>query len=343
MKRTLSWLLILTLLFSLLSCAEAPQTTAETATAETVTETAEEKDNTTIRLMAMTGPTGMGLASLIHNDKENNGNKCDYEIQLVGAPDQVVPAIANKTCDIAAVPINLASTLYAKTNGQVQVLCANTLGVLYMVENKGAIQSVADLAGKTICAPNPGSTPEYILRYVLKENGLDPEKDVTLKFVDSGDAVAAELKLNPDAVGLLPEPKVSAFLTQNSDYKIALNMTEEWDKVAGKDNTLIQGVFVARTEFIQEHPQLVKDFLDDYNASQNLVNTDLEKGANLVVEAGIIPKAPLAKKAIPGCNITFLEGQEMKKGVEKCLQVLFEAAPKSVGGALPKADFYYAR
>ncbi len=339
MKRTLSCLLILSLLFSLLSCAEAPQAT----TAPETTETMEEKDNTTIRLMAMTGPTGMGLASLIHNDKEGSGNKCDYTIELVGAPDQVVPAIANKTCDIAAVPINLSSTLYAKTNGQVQVLCANTLGVLYMVENKGQIQSVADLAGKTICAPNPGSTPEYILRYVLKENGLDPEKDVTLKFVDSGDAVAAELKLNPDAVGLLPEPKVSAFLTQNTNYKIALNMTEEWDRVAGKDNTLIQGVFVARTEFIKEHPQLIKDFLDDYNVSQNLVNTDMEKGANLVVEAGIIPQAPLAQKAIPGCNITFLEGEEMKKGVEKCLQVLFEAAPKSVGGALPKADFYYTR
>lgn len=354
MKKLLVLTLALSLLLPLCACnfpetepvTGVPPLNATVTVEDTETATDDEvplTDDTTVRLMAMTGPTGMGLASLLHNDKEGEGNLADYEAELVTAPDQVVPAIANGTCDIAAVPINLASTLYAKTKGQVQVLCANTLGVLHIVENGDTIMSAKDLKGKTIYAPNPGSTPEYILRFVLKENGIDPDNDVTLQFFGSGDEVASQLAANPEAVGMLPEPKVSAFLSANATYRAALDMTEEWNQVAGKENNLIQGVFIARKAFIQEHPAVVEAFLKDYDASQALVNGDLEKGAQLVVEAGIIPKAPLAKKAIPGCNITFLEGAEMKKGVAKCLDVLFEAAPQSVGNAIPGDDFYFTK
>ncbi len=347
MKRLFSLLLALGLIFSLAACSAQPVTeTAEEpkGTEEgTKTEDATLTDDTTIRMMAMTGPTGMGLAKLIANDKAESGNKCDYEIELVASPDKVVAPISGDQIDIAAVPINLASTLYKKTEGKIRILAANTLGVLHIVEDGDTVKSVADLKGKTIYAPNPGSTPEYVLRYVLKENGIDPDKDVTLEFLTGGDEVAAKLSATPGAVGMLPEPKLSAFLTQSTSFKKALDMTEEWNKVAGEKNTLVQGVFVARAEFVKEHPALVAAFLDDYNASQKAVNENVDEGAKLVVEAGIIPKEPLAKKAIPGSNITFMEGEKMKSAVSKCLKVLFEANSASVGGALPADDIYYAR
>lgn len=342
MKKLMALILVLTMIVSLAACAKEDVTTKETTSDPTAT-VEPTADNTTIRMMAMTGPTGMGLAGLIANDKAGSGNKADYEIELVASPDQVVAPLAGNQIDIAAVPINLASTLYKKTGGQIQILAANTLGVLHIVENGGTVKTIADLKGKTIYAPNPGSTPEYVLRFVLKENGIDPDKDVTLQFEKGGDEVAAKLAATPGSVGMLPEPKLSAFLTQNTSFRKVFDMTEEWNKVAGKENTLVQGVFVARKAFIQEHPTLVQAFLDDYNASQKLVNSDLEQGAKLVVEAGILPKEPLAKKAIPGSNITFLEGDEMKAAVKKCLQVLFEANPASVGGTVPADDIYYAR
>ncbi|MBQ3075334.1 MAG: ABC transporter substrate-binding protein, partial [Clostridia bacterium] len=293
--------------------------------------------------VALTGPTGMGLATLLHNNKEGSGNKRTYEAELVSTPDQITGPIIGSLCDIAAVPVNLAATLYQKTEGKVQIICANTLGVLYMVENGETVKSVSDLKGKTIYAPNPGSTPEYVLRYVLEENGIDPDKDVTLEFLTGGDEVAAKLATTPGAIGMLPEPKKSAFLTQNADWRVCLDMTEEWDKVAGEGNSLVQGVFIARKEFIEDHPQAVKGFLDDYNASQKNVNASDTQGIAHIVEAGILPNEGLAKKAVPGCNITFMEGAEMKAAVSKCLQVLFDANPKSVGGKLPADDVYYAR
>ncbi len=345
MKKLFACALALLMLLSTVSCQKESKNetldeeskTEETKTEEVLT------DNTTIRLLAMTGPTGMGLAELLHNQKEGSGNLCSYDAQLVSSPDQVVGPIAGGKCDIAAVPINLASTLYKRTDGNIRILCANTLGVLYMVENGETVKEVSDLRGKTVYAPNPGSTPEYVLRYVLKENGIDPDKDLTLEFLTGGDEVAAKLASTPGAIGMLPEPKLSAFLSQNQNYDICLDMTKEWDKVAGEKNTLVQGVFVARADFVKDHPALIEAFLKDYNKSQTTVNTDLDKGAELVVEAGIIPKAPLAKKAIPGANITYLEGSEMKSAVAKCLQVLFEANPASVGGTLPADDIYFVK
>ena len=331
------------MLLGLCACGnKAPQ--ENKTTEETVTETqTAAPDDTVIRLLALTGPTGMGLAQLLHNNTAGSGNKCVYDASLVSSPDQVVAPLVGGNCDIAAVPINLASTLYQKTGGEVVILCANTLGVLYLVEDGNSVTDISSLKGKTIYAPNPGSTPEYVLRYVLQENGVDPDKDVTLEFLTGGDEVASKLATTPGSVGMLPEPKLSAFLSQNAAFRVCLDMTEEWNKVAGEGNTLVQGVFVARKAFVQEHPALVSAFLDDYNASQTTVNTDPEKGAEYIVEAGIIPQLPLAKKAIPGANITFLEGKEMKSAVSKCLKVLFDSNPASVGGALPADDVYYAR
>ena len=275
MKKITALLLALLMLLGLAACGEeAKETETLPALTEEQTEskTEEAPDNTVVRLKALTGPTGMGLATLLHNNKEGSGNKRTYEAELVSTPDQITGPIIGSLCDIAAVPVNLAATLYQKTEGKVQIICANTLGVLYMVENGETVKSAADLKGKTIYAPNPGSTPEYVLRYVLKENGIDPDKDVTLEFLTGGDEVAAKLATTPGAIGMLPEPKKSAFLTQNKDWRVCLDMTEEWNKVAGEGNTLVQGVFIARKEFIENHPQAVKDFLDDYNASQKNVN-----------------------------------------------------------------------
>lgn len=338
MKRLFALLLIATMLLLPVACTGTPENT-NTETTETQTKA----PDPAIRLMAMTGPTGMGLANLIHNDTVGSGNRCDYTATLVSSPDQVVAPIAKGECDIAAVPINLAATLYQKTNGQIQILCANTLGVLYMVENGNEIQSVDDLKGKTIYAPNPGSTPEYVLRYVLRQNGIDPEMDIVLEFLTGGDEVAAKLASTPNAIGMLPEPKLSAFLSANSNFRVCLDMTEEWDAVAGEGNTLVQGVFVARKAFVDEHPELVAKFLDDYNDSQAFVKQNPDLGAQYIVDAKIIPQVGLAKKALPGANITFLEGEEMKSAVKKCLAVLHEANSASVGGKLPADDIYFAR
>ena len=260
---------------------------------------------------------------------------------MPGANDEVVAAISNGDADIAAVATNLAATLYNKTNGGVTVLAVNTLGVLALLTNGPELADLAALRGKTIYAPGQGANPEYILRYVLSGNGLDPDQDVTIRFVGEGSELLSVWQTDPEAVIMAPQPVATSILMQNENAAVAFDMTREWDKVSGDESTLMMGCVIVRTAFLRENPDAVTLFLQDYAASIEKAQSDAAGTAALCEQYGLIPKAALAEKAIPSCGLTFVTGAELKTQLSGYLQVMFDADPKSVGGALPGDDFYY--
>ena len=293
-----------------------------------------------MNLYVLSGPTGIGAMNLWAAADEGETQNT-YYITMPGANDEVVAAISNGDADIAAVATNLAATLYNKTSGGVTVLAVNTLGVLSLLGSGQEIASIADLAGKTIYAPSQGANPEYILRYVLNGNGLDPDKDVTIRFVGEGSELLTVWQTDPEAVIMAPQPVATSILMQNENARTLFNMTDEWDRVSGGDSTLMMGCVIVRNEFLQENPGAVALFLQEYAASIEKAQSDVEGTAALCEQYGLIPKAALAQKAIPSCGLTFVTGAEMKSALSGYLQVMFDADPKSVGGAMPGDDFYY--
>lgn len=304
-------------------------TAAETAAAEETL-----KDDTVVRVGALKGPTTMGL--LFMKDQPN------IDFTMVTAPEEIMPMIVKGDVDIAMVPSNMASVLYNKTEGQISVIDINTLGVLYMVTADENVKTMEDLKGRTVYLTGQGATPEYVLRYILKENGLT-DADVTLEFKPEPTEIVSILAEDQEAVGLLPQPFVTAACLKNEALKVAMDLNEEWDALQGEGGShMITGVTLVRNEFLAEHKEAVKQFIADHAASAEKVNSSPEEAAKLVVEAGIVPKEPVAQKAIPECNIVCISGEEMKTALSGYLNVLFEQNPKSVGGALPEEDFYFA-
>ena len=295
-----------------------------------------------MRITAIAGPTGVGLVELMQKQADGKAGN-NYTFDVVNAPDQAVAAIVNKSADIAAVPTNLASTLYKKTNGQVQVLALNTLGVLHILTNGVEVSSVAELKGKTIYTTGQGANPEYILRYVLLHNGIDADNDVTLEFVADNDTLATLIANGTATVAMVPEPKASAVMMQNKDVKRALNMTDEWAKVNKSGVPLTMGCVVARKEFVEQNPEAVRMFLNEYKASIANVLADVEQAATLCETYAIIPKAAIAKAAIPNCGLTFVEGVQMKNELSGYLSILNDYNPAAIGGQLPADDFYYVQ
>ena len=290
------------------------------------------QDDTEIRIAALKGPTGMGMVKLAY--KQNYPN---YTVSIEASPDALNPRIISGEVDVAAVPVNLASVLYNKLDGDISVLAVSTLGVLYVVEAGSEVNSVADLAGKTVYATGQGATPEYILNYLLDKNGV--AGSVEVNYVGEHAALATMLADGSAEIGMLPEPNVTSTLAGNDDLRIALNLTEEWNKVCSTE--LVQGVVIARKSFVNEHPEAIEQFLREYEKSSAFVNENIDEAAKLIVDAGILGNVEIAKKAIPNCNISFSKGEAMHKAVEGMLTVLFEANPKSIGGKLPDKDFYY--
>ena len=331
-KSLVSLLLALTLALSLTACGTQANTEPE------------QPDDTPapaeVNLYVLSGPTGIGAMNLwAAADAGETENT--YHITMPGANDEVVAAISNGDADIAAVATNLAATLYNKTSGGVTVLAVNTLGVLSLLGNGQEVATIADLAGKTIYAPGQGANPEYILRYVLTGNGLDPDKDVTIQFVGEGSELLTVWQTDPEAIIMAPQPVATSILMQNENAATIFNMTDEWDKVSGGDSTLMMGCVIVRNEFLQENPGAVALFLQEYAASIEKAQSDVEGTAALCEQYGLIPKAALAKAAIPSCGLTFVTGAEMKSALSGYLQVMFDADLKSVGGAMPGDDFYY--
>lgn len=304
---------------------------------ETREEVAEktEKAPIDVDIMALKGPTAMGLVEMME--------KSDYNFSIVASVDEVSPKLLQGETDIAAIPANLASVLYNRTEGEIQVLAINTLGVLYIVENGETIQSAADLKGKTIYASGKGATPEYALNYILSSNGINPETDVTIEWKSEHSECVAALASQENSVAMLPQPFVTTAQAKNSQIRTALDLTKEWDalqKDGEQKSSMITGVVVARKEFAEENPEEIQEFLKEYHISVDYVNENVKDAAQLIEKYDIVP-AVVAEKALPACNIVCIDGEEMKEKLSGYLEVLNAQNPQAVGGEIPENDFYY--
>lgn len=298
-----------------------------------------------VDVMALKGPTAMGMVQFMSEADAGKLTDNNYHFTIAAAADEVTPKLVKGEVDIAAVPANLASVLYQNLDGGMEVLAINTLGVLYLVENGERVTSIEDLRGKKIYASGKNNTPEYALNYVLEGNGIDPATDVTIEWKSEHTECLAALMAEEDAIAMLPQPFVTTAQMKSESVRVALDLTAEWDKLQTESktpSTLVTGVVVARKDFVEQNPEAVENFMEHYQTSVAFVNSKVEDAAALVGQYDIVP-AKVAQKAIPACNITFIEGSEMKNKLSGYLEVLFAQNPKSVGGALPGDDFYYSR
>lgn len=300
-----------------------------------------EDEQVTLRLGGLKGATSIGMVKLL-SDAEKGETKVNYDFTMAAAADELAPLMIQGKMDVLAVPANLASVLYNKTEGKVQFAAVNTLGVVYVVEKGGeTVQTVSDLKGKTIYATGKGTTPEYALRYLLSMHGLDMDKDVTMEWKSEPTETVAAMKMQENAVAMIPQPFVTVAQGQVENLRVALDLTKEWNALDNGSMFITAGLIV-RKEFAEQNPEVFQAFLNEYKASTEYVNQNPAEAAVLVEQYGIV-KAAVAENAIPHCNITYIEGEEMKTALSGYLQVLFDMNPAAVGGKLPGEDFYYGK
>ncbi|MGN0130960.1 MAG: ABC transporter substrate-binding protein [Lachnospiraceae bacterium] len=323
------------------NAAEEAQITEETEEEQPAAAEAEDAaEEVTVRVASLKGPTSMGLVKL-WQDQDEGTAKGNYEFEMMTGADEIMPLMIKGEVDIALLPANAAAILYQKSEGAVSVIDINTLGVLYLVSGDQSVGSIEDLKGKTVYLTGKGTTPDYALQYLLSQHGLSLS-DVTLEYKSEATEVAAVLKENPDGIGLLPQPFVTAACAQNEALGVVLDINAEWEAL-NDGKGLVTGVTVVRKAFLEEHPEAVDLFMEEHEASASYANTNVEETAELVAARGIVEKAAVAAKAIPACNITYIDGAEMKDALSEYLAVLFGQNPEFIGGAMPEEDFYTIR
>ncbi|WP_297633575.1 ABC transporter substrate-binding protein [uncultured Clostridium sp.] len=290
-----------------------------------------EKEGSKLKIAALKGPTAMGMVKLIEEDK--------YDIEILGSPDEIMPKIIKGDIEIASIPANLGANLYNKTNGEIEVLAINTLGVLYLVNNGDAVKGIKDLEGKTIYSSGKGATPEYVLDYILEKNNLKDKVNIEYKS-EHTECLSAILK-NKDGIAMLPEPFVTGARLQNKNINVVLDINEEWKKISN-GNALITGVLVGKKGVLEERKEEVLNLIDEYKASVDFTNNNVEEAA-ILIEKNNIVKKEIAVKGIENCNIVCITGDEMKEKLSSYLEILNDKNPKSIGGKLPNEDFYFIK
>ena len=349
-RKLLALTLSLALTAGLAACSTQAPPESTAPAAETQTPAAETAvPYQTVHLGLLSGPTGMGAAKMLADNDEayaqveagtyEGGTLLRYEVTLGSDPaNDIVPRLTNGELDIAAIPTNLAATLYNRTDGGIKLLALNTLGVLHILENGDTVNSLADLEGRTLYATGQGSNPEYVLNYLLEANGLDPAADVDIQWLASEELTARMASGDIDLC-MLPVPAATTVMMQNSDVRDAIDLNDAWTE-SGAQGTFTMGCLVARTEWLEDNSELVPGILEEYAASIDYVNSNPEEAAALIEQYGIVPKAAVAQAAIPQANMVCITGEDMK-GIADYYQVLFDADPTSIGGAIPGEDFYY--
>lgn len=331
LKRSLAVILLLSMLiFALASCKD-----------DTSAAPVNEEGKTEVKIATLNGPTTIGVLGLLKGDASKDSTNAYLYDQIYASADAFAPALLKNEINAAIIPCNAAATLFKNSGGKIQVAAVNNLGVLYILEKGSSVNSVSDLRGKTIVATGAGTTPQYSLEHILKENGLTVGTDVTVEYKSEAAEVLAALKQGKADIAMLPQPAATKATKAVEGVRVALDLNAEWKKI-DENASLVTGVLVVNTKFASENPEAVKTLLKDYKASCDMVASDLDTIANYVVEFGIggIDAAGLAKQAIPLCNIKYMEGEEMKKAVSGYLKVLFDSNPASIGGEMPSDSFY---
>lgn len=327
LTRIITLFLALVLLLAVASCGEPKVDTA-----------------LEIKVSVLNGTTGFGMAKLM-NDSAEGKAALNYNFSVETDASLITAALIKGEIDIAALPTNAASTIYNKTEGGVQVLAINTLGVLYVVENGNTVSTLADLEGKTVYCP--AQNPAFIFEAICKKAGVNVTVDT--QYAQPAALMAAVAAATEPMIAVLPEPVLTIATNKNPNLRVALDLTAEWNDAVGS-SSLVQGCIVARTEFVEAHKNEIDKFLEEYAASIAFLGEDVEAAAKAVVTAGVYTNPQgedaaiaIVKKAIPKCNVAFLAGDELKASLSEFLSVMHEIAPASVGGKLPLDDFYYKK
>ncbi len=313
---------------------------SSTSNAGTEVATTVAADPVNVRVASLKGPTSIGLLALMDKaEGEDSGLTNAYEFTIAGSADEVTPKVISGDVDIALVPANLASVLYNKTEGAVKALDVNTLGVLYVVTTADNVEKFEDVAGSSIYLTGKGATPEYVMGYLLDKAGITDA--VSLVFKSEATEVVSCLASDSGAIAILPEPYKTVAMSKVEGLKAPVCLTDAWDEYATDGSRLLTGVTVVRSEFAEEHPEAVAEFLEQQAASVGAVKADPATYGESAASHGIADSATVAEKAIPGCNLVCLTGEEMKSALSGYLDVLSQYDASSVGGALPADDFYY--
>ncbi len=295
-----------------------------------------------IRVGVLNGPAAVSIIRMMESGKLQNG-EMPVEFIIRSEPSQIKSLMFREEIDFAFLPSTTAAILY-NSGFSYKAVAVPLWGTMYLVGDDSTIRSVKDLRGKTISQMGRGVVPDIVLRHILKENGLDPDKDVKIDYsFPSHIELASTVKAGVARSGILSEPQVSMIINQNPNLKVLLDLAREWKLVTGDSIPFAQTVLMVGNSFSKNNPLLVKEFLENYKQNIEWINLNPAAAASLIVKHKVIPDSLAAEACIPRSNLRYVSASDEMEGIMAFYRVIFNLNKDAVGGKLPDEDFFYTK
>ncbi len=303
-----------------------------------------EKSNS-VRVGLLNGPTCIPLAYMMENENKLSADDSSANISFesFADPQTLLPKLIKKEIDIGFMPVNVAAKVYNSGNKALLCCAVTGLGNLRLITTDKSLRRFTDLKGKIVYVAGQGATPEYMLRYILQENGMTFGEDGDVKLVYSIPTaqLAAQLISNKIQYAVVPEPFATIAQTKSSNVIAALDLQKEYKELSGANQIYPLSVMVVRSEFAQENQELLEAFLELYEKSLSWTISHPSTAGEFSEKHGLGLAAGIVAKAIPVSNYVYIPAQSSISIIEELLSIFINCDPSSIGGKLPEKDFYY--
>ncbi|MGB4702336.1 MAG: MqnA/MqnD/SBP family protein, partial [Syntrophomonadaceae bacterium] len=301
-----------------------------------------EPDNEPVTLAVGTapGPVSYALAYLAENPAED----MTLEIKPWQKGDQLLAMITSNEVNMSATPITNAFMLYNK-GIDIQLVNVSVWGMLYVLSPEDNVQSVADLKGQQVAVAGQGGIHDLVFRHLLIQNGVDPDKDLEIIYLDLPEA-SAKLATGELKYAVLNEPN-SSMATLNArkggvELKRVLDLQEEWQKVTGQEKARIPqaGFVVLNSEQLGKNA--VAKFQERFSAAAEWVNNNPAEAGPIVEKHFEWMKAPAVEQSLQYARLNPEWAADCQEEIEAFFTELSKTAPpEALGGKLPDAEFYF--
>jgi NitT/TauT family transport system substrate-binding protein len=289
-----------------------------------------------ITIASFRGPTGVGIAPAIV-EQPVVGEHARITVELVPEPSVMVGRLAAGEVSVGTLPSNVAAQLYNR-GIPVQIAAVTLWGLLYVVGTDESIEEWTDLRGRSVQAIARGAGPDIMLRHILNQNGIDPDSDVELDYRYGHLELAQMLIAGEVETAVLPEPFVTQVLSRGDGVGIRLDFQAAWQDLYG--SRYPQTVVVVRRDVAEENPEAIAEALALIRSGWETVLADPEAAGELVDRTDLGLPGAVVTAALPRFNAEYVDAADAADRLDEYFRVLFEAEPRSIGGALPDDAVY---
>lgn len=285
---------------------------------------------TTINVVVPDGLPAISIVKMIKEKPEISKNlKINYSI--IKGSDSLVSKVLKGDGDIFIVPSNVAAIAYNKGIGY-KLAATVGFGSFYLISSDASVNSLEDLKGKDVYNVGQGLTPDLVFKILLENSGINPNKDLTLSYVNSASELAPLFIEGKAKYAVVPEPMLTQIMMKKPETKIVASLNKLWEGMSDSNMGYPQSSVIVKDSLVNNNFNDLKKILDEIEISTKWANENKEEAGAYAEEVGITGKKEIIAKSLERANLEYTSAVDSESAYIGYYNKIYSLEPKAIGG-----------